>query len=160
MLFLICSKWTIMPLQRFFQKNDEFDEPIEDRLAYVEQLFKMAHSDGHMDEGEYHFILKVAQRLQVEVDFEHLHENLGQISLDEAASKRFGFDLLFDMSWLMLVDGEVDDKELELGMSLGAQLGFHSTNVKKMVLSIGQHKKMGIPPEQIKHKLKLRFTPD
>ena len=149
-----------MPIQRFFQKSGEFDEPVEDRLAYVEQLFKMAHTDGHMDEGEYHFILKVAQRLQVEVDFEHLHDNLGQISLDHSASNKFGFDLLFDMSWLMLVDGEVDDRELELGVSLGAQLGFDSSNVKQMVLSIGQHKKMGIPPEEIKHKLKLRFAAD
>jgi hypothetical protein len=149
-----------MPLQRFFQRNEDFEEPLENRQAYVEQLFKMAHSDGHMDEGEYHFILKVAQRLQIEVNFEILHENLNDISLDRTASKKFGFDLLFDMSWLMLVDGEVDDRELELGMSLGTQLGFPSTNVRQMVLSIGQHKKMGMPPEEIKTLLKQRFGPE
>ena len=68
-----------MPLQKMFQKK-EFEEPMDYRQAYVEQLFKMAHSDGHMDECEYHFILKVAQRLEIEVDFEHMHQNLKNIS--------------------------------------------------------------------------------
>lgn len=148
-----------MPLQKIFQKKEDPGQPVENRRAYIEQLFKMAHSDGHMDEGEYHFILKVAQRLEIEVDFEQLHENLANISLDASASRKFGFDLLFDMSWLMLVDGEIDDNELELGINLGAQLGFQSTNIRKMVLSIGQHKKMGLPPEDIKIRLKKSFDP-
>ena len=84
----------------------------------MQQLFKMAHSDGHMDECEYHFILKVAQRLEIEVDFEEMHRNLKNISLDAKASRKFGFDLLFDMSWLMLVDGEIDTNELELECTL------------------------------------------
>ncbi len=148
-----------MPLQNPFQKND-IEEPIDYRHAYIEQLFKMAHSDGHMDECEYHFILKVAQRLEVEVDFEHMHQNLKNISLDASSSQKFGFDLLFDMSWLMLVDGEIDDQELELGMNIGTQLGFRSPNVRQMVLSIVQHKKMGLPPEEIKNKMKQRFGPE
>jgi hypothetical protein len=145
-----------MPLQRIFKKK-EFEDPADYREAYVEQLFKMAHSDGHMDEGEYHFILKVAQRLEIEVDFETMHENLHNISLDAAAKQKFGFDLLFDLTWLMLVDGEIDDKELELGLSTGTQLGFQSTNIEKMVYSIAEHKKMGLPPSEIKSKLEQEF---
>ncbi|TDI69367.1 MAG: hypothetical protein E2O88_03730 [Bacteroidetes bacterium] len=148
-----------MPLQKMFQKK-EFEEPMDYRQAYVEQLFKMAHSDGHMDECEYHFILKVAQRLEIEVDFEHMHQNLKNISLDALSSQKFGFDLLFDMSWLMLVDGEIDDRELELGINLGTQLGFQAPKVRQMVLSIVQHKKMGLPPSEIKDKLKQLFGPE
>jgi hypothetical protein len=148
-----------MPLQNLFYKKN-FEEPMDYRLTYVEQLFKMAHSDGHMDECEYHYILKVAQRLEIEVDFEHMHQNLNNISLDASSSRKFGFDLLFDMSWLMLVDGEIDDRELELGMNLGTQLGFRPPNVRQMVLSIVQHKKMGLPPAEIKDKLKQRFGPE
>ena len=148
-----------MPLLKPFKKK-EIEEPMDYRQAYVEQLFKMAHSDGHMDECEYHFILKVAQRLEIEVDFEQMHQNLSNISLDAAAGKKFGFDLLFDLSWLMLVDGEIDDRELELGMNLGTRLGFQSTNIRQMVLSIGQHKKMGLPPTEIKDKLKQIFGPE
>lgn len=148
-----------MPLQRLFQKK-EFEEPMDHRQVYVEQLFKMAHSDGHMDECEYHYILKVAQRLEIEVDFEYMHQNLRNISLDISASQKFGFDLLFDMSWMMLVDGEIDDRELKLGMDLGTQLGFQSSSIRQMVLSIGQHKKMGLPPSEIKSKLKQLFGPE
>lgn len=146
-----------MPLQKLFQKK-EIAEPMDYRHEYVEQLFKMAHCDGHMDECEYHFILKIAQRFEIEVDFEAMHQNLTNISLDSAASKKFGFDLLFDMSWLMLVDGEVDDNELELGISLGTQLGFESSNIKQILSSIGHHKKMGIPPAEIKTKLRESFS--
>ena len=147
-----------MPLHYLFPKKD-FEEPNDYREAYVEQLFKMAHSDGHMDECEYHFILKVAQRLEIEVDFEEMHGNLKNITLDVKASRKFGFDLLFDMSWLMLVDGEIDANELELGMHLGSQLGFKSKNIRKMVSSIGQQKKMGLPPAEIKYNLKEQFSP-
>jgi len=145
-----------MPLQKFFQKRVT-DDPDDFRHEYIEQLFKMAHSDGHMDECEYHFILKIAQRFEIEVDFEALHHNLHNITLDEAASKKFGFDLLFDMAWLILVDGEIDDNELELGITLGTQMGFHTPNIKQMVLSIGKHKKMGLPPAEIKERLKTMF---
>lgn len=148
-----------MPIQKLFQKK-EFDDSVDYRHEYVEQLFKMAHSDGHMDECEYHYILKVAQRLEIEIDFEALHQNLKDISLDPGASKRFGFDLLFDISWLMLVDGEIDDKELEFGMDLGTQLGFQPSSIQQMVRSIGQHKKMGLPPSEIKDKLKQLFGPE
>lgn len=148
-----------MPLQKLFQKKI-VEEAMDYHHEYVEQLFKMAHADGHMDECEYHFILKIAQRFEIEVDFEALHQNLHNISLDNAASQKFGFDLLFDMAWLILVDGEVDDNELEFGISLGTQLGFHSPNIKQMLLSIGQHKKMGLPPSEIKSKLKDQFDPE
>ncbi len=148
-----------MPLQKLFQKK-EIDESGDFRHEYVEQLFKMAHSDGHMDECEYHFILKIAQRFEIEVDFESLHQNLENITLNPEASKRFGFDLLFDMSWLILVDGEIDDQELELGISLGAQLGFPAESIKQMLYSIVQHKKMGLPPVEIKEKLKQIFGPE
>jgi hypothetical protein len=148
-----------MPLQKLFQKK-EFDGTTDYRHEYVEQLFKMAHSDGHMDECEYHFILKIAQRLEIEVDFEELHQNLEHISLDPEASKRFGFDFLFDMSWLMLVDGEIDDQEMELGIMLGTQMGYQPTSIKQIVLSIIQHKKMGLPPAEIKDKLKEIYQPE
>ena len=148
-----------MPIQKLFQKK-EIDETPDYRYDYVEQLFKMAHSDGHMDECEYHFILKIAQQFEIEVDFEDLHQNLDRITLDPAASKRFGFDLLFDMAWLMLVDGEIDDQEMELGIALGSQLGFQPDNIKQMVLSIVQHKKMGLPPVEIKGKLKQIYGPE
>jgi len=147
-----------MPLQKLFQKK-EFDEPRNYRHDYVEQLFKMAHSDGHMDEGEYHFILKIAQRFEIEVDFEKLHQDLDTISLDPDASKRFGFDFLFDMSWLMLVDGEIDNQEMELGVQLGSKLGYQPASIKQIVLSIIQHKKMGLPPVEIKDKLKQIYRP-
>ena len=148
-----------MPIQKLFQKK-EFEDPQDYRYDYIQQLFKMAHSDGHMDECEYHFILKIAQRLEIEVDFEDLHQNLQNITLDPEASKRFGFDFLFDLSWLMLVDGEIDDQELALGMHLGEQVGFRPTNIKQMILSIGQHKKMGLPPAEIKDRLKQIFGPE
>ncbi len=148
-----------MSIQKLFQRK-EVDNQYDYRHDYIQQLFKMAHSDGHMDECEYHFILKIAQRLEIEVNFEDLHQNLTNITLDPEASKRFGFDFLFDMSWLMLVDGEIDDKELELGMELGVQMGFQSTNIKQMILSIGQHKKMGLPPAEIKDRLKQIFGPE
>lgn len=148
-----------MPIQKLFQKK-EIDDQQDYRHEYIQQLFKMAHSDGHMDECEYHFILKIAQRLELEVNFEELHKNLGNITFNPEASKRFGFDFLFDMSWLMLVDGEIDDQELELGMDLGQQLGYRSANIKQMILSIGQHKKMGLPPAEIKEKLKQIFGPE
>ena len=148
-----------MPLQKLFQKN-ESDDPRDYRYEYIEQLFKMAHTDGHMDEGEYHFILKTAQRFEIEVDFEELHQNLNNISLDPEASKRFGFDFLFDMSWLILVDGEIDDQEMELGVDLGSRLGFQPNSIKQIVLSIIQHKKMGLPPTEIKDRLKQIYSPE
>ncbi len=148
-----------MPIQKLFQKK-VVEEHGDFRHEYIEQLFKMAHSDGHMDECEYHFILKKAQRFEIEVDFEALHQNLNNITLDSAASKKFGFDLLFDMAWLILVDGEIDENELKFGISLGTQLGFQSPNIEQMLLSIGQHKKMGLPPTEIKEKLKSMFEPN
>lgn len=146
-----------MPLQRFFYKKEpEVYE--EDQTGYISQLFKMAHSDGHMDECEYHFILKVAQRLEIEVDFETLHNNLHMISFDGNSHHKYGFDLLFDLSWLILVDGEVDEKELQFGAEIASQMGYAPNNVKDLVQAIGDQKRLGLPPLEIKEKLKTRFT--
>ncbi|MDH3711844.1 MAG: TerB family tellurite resistance protein [Cyclobacteriaceae bacterium] len=146
-----------MPIQRFFTKKiTEVSE--EDQLGYICQLFKMAHSDGHMDECEYHFILKVAQRLEIEVDFESLHRQLTTITFDQSSHQKYGFDLLFDLSWLMLVDGEVDDRELQLGAEIASQMGYFESNVKEIVTAIGEQKKMGLPPLEIKEKLKTQFA--
>ncbi len=146
-----------MPIQRFFTKKiTEVSE--EDQIGYICQLFKMAHSDGHMDECEYHFILKVAQRLEIEVDFESLHQRLATITFDQSSHQKYGFDLLFDLSWLMLVDGEVDDRELQLGAEIATQMGYFESNVKEIVTAIGEQKKLGLPPLEIKEKLKTQFA--
>ena len=145
-----------MPIQRLFNKKvSEGSE--EDQLGYISQLFKMAHSDGHMDECEYHYILKVAQRLEIEVDFESLHAQLNSINFDGSSQQKFGFDLLFDLSWLMLVDGEIDDRELQLGTEIASKMGFVPTNVKEIVQAIGEQKQLGLPPIEIKEKLKSQF---
>lgn len=143
-----------MPLGIFYKK---IDEEGNSQKEYIEQLFKMAHTDGHMDESEYHFILKVAQRLEVEVDFEFLHNNLHNLSFDGTSNKKFGFELLFDLSWLMLVDGEADHKEMLLGTEIATQMGFLPKQVEQMVSAIIEQKKLGRPPEEIREKLKPLF---
>ncbi len=146
-----------MPIQRLFNKKPE-SEHNPDLLGYIRQLFKMAHTDGHMDECEYHFILQVARRLELEVDFESLHEELSLQDFDFNSHSKYGFDLLFDLSWLILVDGEVDEAELTLGSEIASRMGYPTEKVKKMVKAIGQHKKMGLPPMEIREKLKVSFT--
>ena len=148
-----------MPIQHLFGKKEQ-ELPLSSKEAYVGQLFKMAHSDGHMDECEYHFILKVAQRFQLEVDFEDLHNRLPNLSFNPDAKDIFGFDLLFDLSWMILVDGEVDEKELQLGTEIATLMGYNPNRVKKIVSAIADQKKLGLPPLEIKEKLALRFTPN
>lgn len=145
-----------MPIQKIFQKK-VIEEDVSLHV-YIQQLFKMAHKDGHMDECEYHFILKVAQRFEIEVDFESLHQNIASLTFDTTSSEKFGFDLLFDLSWLILVDGEVNEKELEFGSEVASQMGFDTQHVKKMVSAIGDQKKLGLPPLEIKEKLKDQFS--
>jgi len=144
-----------MPIQRIFQKK-ELDD-LEYLEQYVQQLFKMAHSDGHMDECEYHFILKVAQRFEIEIDFEAMHQNLAGLRFDPASKEKYGFDLLFDLCWLILVDGEVDDEEIKLGTEIAIQMGYKPLRVKQLVSAIGEQKKLGLPPLEIKTKLKEQF---
>ncbi len=145
-----------MPIQRIFQKKELEDQTYLEQ--YVQQLFKMAHSDGHMDECEYHFILKVAQRFEIEIDFEAMHQNLATLRFDPSSKEKYGLDLLFDLSWLILVDGEVDREELKLGTEIAIQMGYQPTKVKQLVNAIGEQKKLGLPPLEIKDKLKEQFS--
>jgi uncharacterized tellurite resistance protein B-like protein len=107
------------------------------RLGQVKNLIMLALADGKATQSELALIAAVASREQLtQQELNNLIDNPGSVHIalpDEESDK---LRYLEDMVSLMMIDGDLDDKELAMCKLYAATLGYESTIVEKMILDI------------------------
>lgn len=95
----------------------------ERRKSHIKNLITVALVDGHLAEEEWALLTRVAERLGMSSEeIDHIRNNPKEVAF--VAPKRYKEKLqqVNDLVSLMMVDGDVDKKELELCKKIALKL--------------------------------------
>lgn len=116
--------------------------------SYLLQLFSIAMADAVLDHREQEYLWYVAKKRGItEDEFEELKSHSGNTQFIIPDNSYARFRMIFDFVWLMMLDGDVDTREVEVCKKLVAQLDFSPDLVDEMVGHINNHLACGILPE-------------
>jgi len=139
-----------MGLFDFFKK----DETENTDKNYLKQLIKVAMSDGNIDDKESAFINKIAKKFELSnADIEEIKINLPDIKFQEPGSSKERFQMVFDLVWLMLIDGNIDVNEIHICSRVAMKMGYEPQIVEDLVNAIKNNIKSDENPELIYEKI-------
>ncbi|MBQ0070234.1 MAG: hypothetical protein KBT09_10890 [Bacteroidales bacterium] len=107
------------------------------QLGQIKNLIMLALADGKATDSELALVASIASRESLSQDeLDNLIDNPESVKIelpeDEETKKRY----LTDMVALMMIDGEMDDNEIALCKLYAISLGYDSSVVENLVLSI------------------------
>lgn len=122
-----------MGLFNLFNSKNE-----DSRKSYLKELIKVAKADGHLEKREYDFILTIGQRLACSPDEVAQWSSQVQAGFtdDVTHNRKQRLKLLFDTVAIMMIDGEIDPKELNLCKSIAMKSGFEHQVIDDIVYRI------------------------
>ena len=111
-------------------------------MGQVKNLIMLALADGKASESELALIASVASHEELSQDeFDHLIEHPESVHIELPESDEQKLRYIEDMVALMMIDGDLDDKELAMCKLYAIELGYESTIVEKMILDIAERLK-------------------
>lgn len=116
--------------------------------SYLKQLFSIALADTHLDRREEEYLVYTAEKMGIS------HQELETIKncpdgIDTIIPDNYylRFRMIFDFVWMMMIDGEIDPREIAVCKQIVDQLDFASGIVDDLVDHINYHLSCGISPE-------------
>jgi uncharacterized tellurite resistance protein B-like protein len=118
---------------------DLFKSKNEDsRKSYLKELIRVARADGQLEKREYDLILNIGEKLSC------THQEIEALSLEvendqgpeTRQSKRHRLELLFDLVAIMMIDEDINPKELSLCKSIAMKSGFEPAVIDDIVYRI------------------------
>ncbi len=108
----------------------------EKRVAVKNAILVMM-ADGRIDKRELAFLLQVCKRVGVsEKEMKKLLDSLKDVKFTVPKSNDERIRQLMDMVFMMMVDGEIDNREMAVCLDLGKHLGFPPAMVGTIVKSV------------------------
>ena len=121
---------------------------------YLKQLIKVAMSDGNIDEKENKFINKIAVKFNLsDEDIDDIKSNLQDIKFQEPQNSKARFQMVFDLVWLMLIDGNIDVNEIHICSRVAMKMGYEPQIVEDLVNAIQNNLVDAVEPEVIYEKI-------
>ena len=132
-----------MGLFNFF-KRDKTSE-----RSHLKALMEMAMADGEMDKFEYEYLLSISKKLGISQDeLEKLKDSHEHLDFKAPSSKRESFRQLYELICMMMIDGEIHNKEMRMCGVFAKKLGFAEKYIEELVLSVKQNVTMGNSEEE------------
>lgn len=132
-----------MGFQELFESFDK-----KKRKSHFKNLLAVAMADGHLDNIEFEYIMQLAnqcymsrEEVQRVIDFPEA------INFHAPKTNRERFDQMYDLVTVMLVDGNIDDREIQLCKIFAMRLGFKPAIVDKLVVDLIDNAINGIAKE-------------
>jgi len=122
-------------------------------------LYKIALADGIIKQNEYHFILDIAIKIGLTKD-EALDIINGDINfeLQKPQSYNDRMQHLFQMLFLMKIDGEINPKEIKQILNIALHLGLNLRMTEELVKVISNYKKKLVPQEEMIRIVKIHLN--
>jgi len=121
-------------------------QTLDQKQTHILTLLMLAEADNKDHENEIRFINNVAGRIGlsesdvIEIDKhpEHLTFSLPDTEADRMT-------VLYDLLFLMKIDGDVAEEEKDLVRELGVRLGFRIGMVEEFIQTIAEHANRPVP---------------
>ncbi len=121
---------------------------------YLKQLIKVAMSDGNIDDKENLFINKIANKFNLsDEDIEEIKHNLPEIKFREPQNSKLRFQMVFDLVWIMLIDGNIDVNEVHICSRVAMKMGYEPQIVEDLVNAIQNNLIGADEPELVYEKI-------
>ena len=116
-------------------------------------------ADGHLDTFESSNLMRVAQRLGItDEEVLGIKNNIDKVTFNPPKGTKETFRLIFDLVWMMMVDGRVIDNEVRVCENLAMQMGFAPETVSDLAGFIRQNMAKGIPAEETYQQLEQMLS--
>ncbi len=121
-----------MKLLELFDSRDK-----KKRLSHIRNLISLACIDGQIDKNELDLIFRIAIRggLTPE-EFKRIVDRPDSVSFTPPDNYRERIEQLYDMVLVMMIDGEIHEKEIALCKLSAIRLGFKHQVIDKMIHDI------------------------
>lgn len=122
--------------------------------GHLKNLLEVATSDGSLDGIEVDFLLSLAGRFNIsEQELREIKDHPSLVEYNPPTADRERFDHLYQLVSMMMVDGKVHEKELEICKNFAVKLGLRPEFVADMIQVINEDEKRETPTEVIISKL-------
>jgi hypothetical protein len=139
--------------------QDLFIEDIRKKgVSYVKQLLLIALSDGHLDEVEFQNLVKTANKFNINEDeIMEIKNNMQSVRFAPPKTLKEKFHMMFDLVWMMMVNGIIHEKEQRMCENMAMQLGFAPEMVDDLMGLISANISKGILAEETYSRLEEMF---
>ena len=122
-------------------------------------LYKITIADGNIDKKEYHFLIDIAKIIGLTVD-DALDILNGEINFEIEKPKSINDRMqhLFQMLFLMKIDGNIDKSEVETIKNISLHLGLNLLMTNELIETIRKYKKGQVPQEEMIRIVKMHMN--
>ena len=128
------------------------DQATKEKKAAVMNVLAVMFADGKIDETEKKFLGAVCKRVGLsQEELKELLSDPGNIKFTVPESRKERIFQLLDMVFMMMIDGEIDQREMDVCITLATRMGFRPTAVSTIVEAI----KKGRNRDQVKEDIEI-----
>ena len=110
----------------------------------------LAEADDKEHPNEIRFINNVAGRLGLgESDVHKIDSNPTELTLEMPKTPIDRMTLMYDMLWLMKIDGSVVQDEKDMVTEIGLRLGFRQEMIEELIAEITKYIGQPVPPNAL-----------
>jgi uncharacterized tellurite resistance protein B-like protein len=110
----------------------------------------LAEADDRDHESEIRFINNVAGRIGLsESDVREIDAHPERLTFSLPDSEADRMTVLYDLLFLMKIDGNVAEEEKEIVRELGVRLGFRISMVEEFIQTIATYVNQPVPPDAL-----------
>lgn len=122
----------------------------KERETAVKNVIAVMLADGKIDPNEMKFLSMVCQRAGIsEKELKNILQKPQSIKFTPAKSPNDRMQQLIDMVWMMLADGQIDQREMDMCITLATHLGFKPSAVGALVQHIISELKRNREKQQV-----------
>ncbi len=126
--------------------------------GHMRNLIEVAYSDGEFDTLEVDYLLSLAGRFKIsEAELKSIKDNPESIDYEAPHRDLQRFEHLYQLVNMMMMDGVIHDKELEICKKYAQRLNLRPEFVDDMVLAIPESREKELPSDVVIARL-LKMT--
>ena len=128
------------------------------RKSHFKNLFFVARADGDVDRAEMDLIVGLAEKFNMSTkEVTAIIRNPEDVALLIPKTPEERMEHLYDLVTVMMVDGQIDENELNLCKSLAVKLGCDEETVDPLIRDLIERALRGITPEKVISDLMYKY---
>lgn len=125
-------------------------ETLDQKQTHILTLLMLAEADDTDHENEVRFINHVAGRIGLsEEDVEEIDKHPERLTFSLPVSEQDRMTVLYDLLFLMKIDGSVVEEEVELVRELGKRLGFRIDMIEEFIQTMARYIGQAVPSNEL-----------
>jgi uncharacterized tellurite resistance protein B-like protein len=118
--------------------------------GHIRNLIEVAYSDGEFDTLEVDYLLSLAGRFKIsEAELKSIKDNPESIDYEAPHRDQQRFEHLYQLVNMMMMDGVIHDKELEICKKYAQRLNLRPEFVDDMVIAIPESREQELPSDVV-----------